>query len=268
MSCSSLRAVSITIGAPLSRRISRQTSNPSSDGSITSSTTRSTPPSRKRASPSRPSPIAITFRPACSRPSVATSRIEASSSTSSTCSSTPQMYAGALDGPSGADAPEVARPVAIRLSRVARLLRCGHAVLLGELGHGVVQRLVRPARADHQDRAGPVARADADVARAGREVDEVPGLQPPLLLLDEQQALTGEHEEVLLHALRVIEAVHLAGMEDVDADPVLLELAFRVPEVHPLAALVVPHPGHVGGIQDEPARGRDDRALVGLLDRR
>src|SRR5215217_6234085 len=230
MSCSSLRAVSITIGAPLSRRISRQTSKPSSDGSITSSTTRSTPPSRKRARPSRPSPTAVTLRPACWRPSVATSRMEASSSTSSTCSSTQQMYADALDGPSGADAPEVARPLAVGLARVARLLGRRRAVLLRQLGHGVVQRLLRPAGADHEDRAGPVARADADVARPGREVDEVPGLQAPLLLLDEQQALAGEHEEVLLHALGVVEAVHLSGVKDVDADPVLLKLPPGLPK--------------------------------------
>src|SRR4029453_6839062 len=124
-----------------------------------------------------------TFRPACSRPRVAASRMEASSSTSSTCSSTSQMYAGALDGPSGADAPEVARPLSVGLARGVFLFPRGRAGLLRQLGDGVVQRLVRPAGADHQDRARPVAGADADVARPGGEGEEAPGLEAPLPLL-------------------------------------------------------------------------------------
>jgi hypothetical protein len=45
--------------------------------------------------------------------------------------------------------------------------------------------------------AGAVARADDDVLRFRRAVDEVPRAKPSLLTLDQQQALSCQDEEVL-----------------------------------------------------------------------
>ena len=73
-----------------------------------------------------------------------------------------------------------------------------------ELAARVVQPLVLASHADHEDRARPVTRADADVARARRAVEEVPGLQRTLLVLDDQQAGPGEDEEALLGVLAVV----------------------------------------------------------------
>ena len=47
--------------------------------------------------------------------------------------------------------------------------------------------------------------------------------QRPLLALDEERALAGEHEEVLLRGLGVVEAVRLSRREDVDPNAVLAE---------------------------------------------
>ena len=59
--------------------------------------------------------------------------------------------------------------------------------------------------------------------RAGGAVEEVPGLQQPLLAVDEQLALPREHEERFLLRLRVVEAVRLARAEDADVDADLSE---------------------------------------------
>ena len=69
---------------------------------------------------------------------------------------------------------------------------------------------------------GPV-RPDEDVTSAGRTVDEVPGAQVPFLLLDDEEALAGEHEEVLLLRLGVVEAARLPRLEDVEAEAELRE---------------------------------------------
>ena len=71
----------------------------------------------------------------------------------------------------------------------------------------------------------------------GRAVEEVPGFQAPLLILDDEDALAREDEEVLLHVLRVVLPVRLSRLEDVDADPVVLEAVGWL-EVGPLAALL------------------------------
>ena len=78
--------------------------------------------------------------------------------------------------------------------------------------------------AHHQNRAGSVADTDEDVERSRRAVHKVPRLNPPFLLLNQEQALAREDEEVLLHVFAVVEAVRFAGVEDVNVDPVLLEL--------------------------------------------
>jgi len=86
----------------------------------------------------------------------------------------------------------------------------------GNLRDGVVKLLVLPARARHENRAWAVVGADEDVLGAGRQVDEVPRAQRPLLTLDEEEALAVEDEEVLLKRLAVVEAVGLARVEDAD----------------------------------------------------
>ena len=103
--------------------------------------------------------------------------------------------------------------------------------------------------------------------RPGGAVEEVPRLQVPLLLLDDEDALAREHEEVFLHVLRVVQPVGLAGLEDVGADCVLLEPALGR-EVRPFAALLAPHPAGLGEVQDVPPRARRDGALVGLFELR
>jgi hypothetical protein len=62
------------------------------------------------------------------------------------------------------------------------------------------------ASADREHDGRSLARADDDVIRSAGAVEEVPGLEPALLPLDEQQALAGEDEEVLLCPLSVVEA--------------------------------------------------------------
>ena len=61
-------------------------------------------------------------------------------------------------------------------------------------------RLLRPPlpRARHEDHAGAVSRADEYVLGVRRAVDEVPRPERSLLALDQEQALAGEDEEVLL----------------------------------------------------------------------
>lgn len=63
-----------------------------------------------------------------------------------------------------------------------------------------------------------------DVLRVRRAVEEVPCAQAPLLAFDEQKALPGEHEKVLLGLLAVVEPVRLAWLHYADPDPELGEL--------------------------------------------
>src|SRR5919106_1532438 len=103
-----------------------------------------------------------------------------------------------------------------------------------------------------QPRVG-LARADEHVLGAGRRVEEVPGLQPPLLALDEEQGLAEEDEEVLLGALAMVEAVRLAGQQGDDPDPELVEPhvgRFELPYGAHLRRRV---PGAVPRVEDEPA---------------
>src|SRR6476646_6082223 len=58
-------------------------------------------------------------------------------------------------------------------------------------------------------------------------MEEVPGSEESLLALDEQPALTGQNEEVLLIRLGVVDAA-LAGLQDGHIDPQLRELDRRL----------------------------------------
>src|SRR5918995_2881877 len=53
--------------------------------------------------------------------------------------------------------------------------------------------------------ARTVACSDERVPRAGRAVHEVPGTEMTFLILDDQDALTHQHEKVLLHRLGVVQ---------------------------------------------------------------
>jgi hypothetical protein len=77
-------------------------------------------------------------------------------------------------------------------------------------------RGVLAPRADHQHGAGTVAGADEHVLGAGRAVQEVPLPKRPLLAVEDDDALTVEHEEVLLHRLRVVAAVGLPRLHHLD----------------------------------------------------
>lgn len=66
-----------------------------------------------------------------------------------------------------------------------------------------------PAAGENERRS--VSGANDDVGRAAGAVEEVPRRQEPLLALDEQQALAGEHQEALLVPFAVIEAQRLSG---------------------------------------------------------
>src|SRR6476661_6550196 len=88
-------------------------------------------------------------------------------------------------------------------------------------------------------------------------MEEVPRAQRSLLALDEQGALAGQDEEVLLLVLGVVAAVRLAGWKHVDADSELLELRLRRLERALRArTLLLPAlrraPHRVAHVHDEP----------------
>jgi hypothetical protein len=111
---------------------------------------------------------------------------------------------------------------------------------------------------------GPSPSADEDVLGAGRAVDEVPGLQSALLALDEEQALAGQHEKVLLVRLGVVEPARLSGLDDLERDselrePVGGEIGPPAKDGHaaledaPRAEGLVREPRSVLHVDDEPA---------------
>ena len=138
----------------------------------------------------------------------------------------------------------------------------------GDRVHRVVDRAVRRAGAEHEDRAGAVPGADQDVLRAGRAVQVVPPAQPPLLALDHRDALAVEHEEAFLVTLGVVPAVGLAGHDDVDVGPELGEPCVLRLERAPRPGAGQPCPARLREIEDEPALALHDPARLGFLDLR
>jgi hypothetical protein len=94
-------------------------------------------------------------------------------------------------------------------------------------------------------------------------VHEVPGAQPPLLALDEQQALAAQDEEVLLRPLAVVEAERLPRFEDVQVQAELPEAALAL-EVAVEAERAGVVPAALRGVEDEPAVAVGDQAVLGL----
>ena len=111
----------------------------------------------------------------------------------------------------------------VRLDGIVGGLGDGGAVARRQLADGVVDRLPGPPRAGHQDPARTVSGAHEHVRGAGGAVEEAPLREPLLLAVDDRDALPAEHEEVLLEALRVVEAARLPRLEHADADPVVGE---------------------------------------------
>src|SRR5262249_19276900 len=99
--------------------------------------------------------------------------------------------------------PEVLSPC-VRLPPVGGRLYDARAVALGELRCRVAHARTL-ARSDHQDHARILAGAREAVLGPRWSMEEVPGLQPALLVLDEQRAFSGEDEEVFLVLLGVVE---------------------------------------------------------------
>ena len=164
-----------------------------------------------RGSPTRPRPT---------RPLHITSR----ALTTKACVVAHGSHPSSYEAHSGSSEPRV------RLVGLPRLLRNARVVLRGDLVDGVENLLALPAPTGHDDHARPVPRADEDVLRHRRAVHEVPRLQPALLAVEDEDALPGDDEEVLLIRLAVVHAVRLAGLEHGDAEADLGEL--RLPFEH------------------------------------
>ena len=123
------------------------------------------------------------------------------------------------------------------------------------------------ARADGDDDAPVLARAEDRVLRVGRAMDEVPLPQRPLLAFHDEKRLALDDEEVLLVGLPVVHRHRLAWPQalDVDSDlsPVLVAL-----EVAERAAPFDVVPARVAGTQHEPAVPGRNEPVLGLLELR
>src|SRR6186997_1484331 len=158
----------------------------------------------------------------------------------------------------------------IRLARIARLLFDTGAVSQRGFVHGVgapVRACRAAAEADGEHDARTLPRADDRVVDALRAMEEVPLAKRALLALDDGQRLAGEHEEILLVVLVVVHRHRLAGAEDGDVDPELLEIrraleACALELAEKASALAVPPLGSAR-VEDEPALSFRDESVLG-----
>src|SRR5262249_28703929 len=118
-----------------------------------------------------------------------------------------------------------------------------------DLVAGVEDRATPGAERDHD--AWPIAGSDEAVRGAGRTVEVVPGTEPPLLALHDEQALALDDEEALLLRLAVVQHRRLAGLVDMDANA---DLGALRDEHRAVAELLVHPPLVVGDVADEPVR--------------
>src|SRR3954468_2744714 len=160
------------------------------------------------------------------------------------------------------------RPVLVGLPGRVGLLLDRMAVLRRGGLDRIEDPRVRRARAVHEDRARAVAGADGDVPRAGRRVQVVPRSHPPLLALDDRDALAGQDEEPLEVVLLVVEAGRVAGPQDVDADTDPVRLVVGGSEPAPRAAARHRRPADLREVDDEPAVVGRDPSVLGVLDLR
>jgi hypothetical protein len=98
-------------------------------------------------------------------------------------------------------------------------------------------------------------------------VHEVPGSERPLLPFDDQQALAGEDEEVLLVGLPVVHRKGLAWPEARELDPELRELGLALEDGAVAAALALA-PDGLPRVEDEPAVSVRPQPGLGLFERR
>jgi hypothetical protein len=86
-------------------------------------------------------------------------------------------------------------------------------------------------------------------------MEEVPGAQPPFAALDEQQTVSGEHEEVLLVGLGVVQQARISGPQHAQIDPELGERhGFTLEEAAGSERARLPR--RVVDVDDEPTLGR------------
>src|SRR6266511_2102491 len=99
-------------------------------------------------------------------------------------------------------------------------------------------------------------------------MDEVPSAKGALLAFDDEEALAGEHEEVLLRVLAVVHAARLAGREDADVDAEVGEAGLSLEaRVGASDAAVVVLPLRLPRVDHEPALALGDEAALGRLQR-
>src|SRR4051812_48733257 len=172
-----------------------------------------------------------------------------------------------LQRPRGPD-PLHRRPVLVGFAGRVRLLLDRVAVLRRRRLDRVEDLRVGRARPGHEARARAVAGPHGDVARAGRRVEVVPRAHPPLLALDDRDALAGQDEEALEVVLLVVEAGRVAGPQDVDADTEPVRLVVGGSEPAPRAAARHRRPADLREVDDEPAVVGRDPSVLGVLDLR
>ena len=93
-------------------------------------------------------------------------------------------------------------------------------------------------------------------------MDEVPRPEKALLAFDEQEAVAGEDEEVLLGVLAVVHAVRLTRPEDPDAEAEFLEAVIGVLEAAVAAEDGVFVPAGSARVDDEATTTFGDKTRV------
>ena len=90
-------------------------------------------------------------------------------------------------------------------------------------------------------------------------------LQRTLLALDQQQALAGQDEEILLVLLAVVHARRLPRLEDADVEAELREalIAFEAR----VGTVVTLEPARLAGVDDEPALALRREAFADTVER-
>ncbi len=86
-------------------------------------------------------------------------------------------------------------------------------------------------------------------------MDEIPRLERPLLALDQQQALAGEDEKILLAGLAVVQPACLTTPEHANRESALGERRVVALEDAGGAEMLVRDPGRVPDVDHEPAVG-------------
>jgi hypothetical protein len=125
-----------------------------------------------------------------------------------------------------------------------------------------VGNALSPAARTHSEHdGGRVSCTDDHVCCPSGAMEEVPCLEPSLLALDDEEALTCEYQETLLVVLPVVHGHRLARVEDVEVDAELLErsLAF---EVAGRAKRPIIAPASLAGIEHEPAIAVGNEAVL------